>query len=390
MYMWFDFQFKKRVFIFLSLLSSFLISWIIISPEVGKSIVNFGSRLNSTVETFLAGITVKKTVTDKVLTNSLSTIDFVAVSPKIDTILPTKSLFLRSITVQPSIKPSKIPVISLTRPPARQTPTRSPSPSPTNIPIPTKISPRSPSPTKSLAPRATAIPTPKVVSYRNPLGLPPPSSKIHDLAVEIGEKVGVPPALILTFMHIETGDRFYNGDNIFIEKYSKPGASLLFNYFKLMPDSCLLNSCSAAGPMQMTIGYDSYNDTTCSRCDYNINNNKLGCGNAWNRVVGQVKSLIGSSSVSPCNIKENIYGAAINIKNISNQYQGDADCTRGYQSREIQNMLPIENGMKWNIKAVYLAGCHYYGDCVTKNSNSGNKNYCQYLWDSLPPEHKIL
>ena len=158
---------------------------------------------------------------------------------------------------------------------------------------------------------------------------------------------------------------------------------------------CKINQCGAAGPMQMTIGYDSYNDTTCSRCEYTKKNyiekgKKPVCpANAWNSVVREVKSLVGSSSVSPCNIRENMYGAAIKIKRDSTVYVGAGiDCT--WPHPDIYKMQPVVNGIKWNIKAVYLSGCHYYGDCVTKNPNSGNKNYCQYLWDSLPPEHKIL
>ncbi len=374
MYMRFDFQFKKRVIIFFSLILSFLISWIIISPEVGKSFVNFGSRLNSTVETFLAGITVKKTVTDKVLTNSLSNIDFTAVSPTLKIILPTKSLFLRPTTVQPSIiKPSKTPV-PLYRP------------SPTKIPLPTKVPPRIPSPTKSLVPRATAIPTPKVVSYRNPLGLPPPSSKIHDLAVEIGQKVGVPPALVLTAMNIETGDKFYSRDNAYIEQYSKPGASLPFSY-----SECSLTQCGESGPMQMTVGYDSYGDTKCTRCTYPTAQGSCPA-NAWGGVSEQVESLVGSSSVSPCNIRENMYGAAIKMKNDSTyvtattKYGGviDTDCAPFIKSK------PIVDGMKWNQKAVYLTGCHYHGSCFTRYPRLNNRTYCEILWDALPPEHKIL
>lgn len=367
MYMRFDFQFKKRVIIFFSLILSFLISWIIISPDIRKSVVNYGS--------FLANIKIGKTTLENVQTDTSSTIDFTAVSPTLKIILPTKSLFLRPTTAQPSVRPFKAPTsIPLFLP------------SPTKILLPTKTPTRIPSPTKSLAPRATAIPTPKMVSYRNPLGLPSPSSKIHDLAVEIGQKVGVPPALILTVMNIETGTKFYNKDNAYVDKYSKPGATLPFSYY-----DCSLNSCSAAGPMQMTIGHDSYNDTTCSRCSYNINNNKLGCNNAWAGVSGQVKSLVGSPSVSACNIRENIYGGAIKMKSDSTyvtattKYGGviDTDCAHSIKSK------PIVNGMKWNIKAVYLTGCHYYGSCSIRYERLNNKNYCEYLWDSLPPEHKI-
>lgn len=368
MYMWRSFRFKKRISIFLSLVFSFLISWIIISPKVRNSIINYGS--------FLAKIKVGKTASEKVLTDTSSTIDFTAVSPTITVYLisPTNLLLKRPTVIQPTVRPIKTTVL-----PYR--------PSPTKAPTPTKIPPRVPSPTKLLAPRATTIPTPKVLSYRNPVGLPVPSSKIHDLAVEIGQKVGVPPALILTVMNIETGTKFYSKDNAYVEKYSKPGASMPFSYYE-----CSLNSCSAAGPMQMTIGYDSYNDITCSRCQYNINNNILGCNNAWAGVSGQVKSLVGSSSVSPCNIRENMFGGTIKMKSDSTyviattKYGGviDTDCAPSIKNK------PIVSGMKWNIKAVYLTGCHYYGSCSTKYERLNNKTYCEYMWDALPPEHKIL
>jgi len=391
------FVFKKRGLIFLSLVFSFLISQVLASSlflnetplysfsKIEKSIVGFKSRLNNTVDTFLAGITVEKTVTDKALTNSLSTIDFAVISPTIDIVFPTESLFLRPTAVQPSVKPSKIPVVNKVRP----TPTsiQLSRPSATKIPSPTKVPPRPPSPTSPLPPPPTTIPTLKVVNYPDPLGLPRPSSKIHDLAVEIGQKVGVPPALILTVMNIETGGKFYSRDNAYVEQYSIPGTSMPYSYAE-----CFLNSCGAAGPMQMTIGYDSYNDTTCSRCSYNINNNKLGCNNAWAGVSSQVKSLVGSSSVSPCNIRENMYGAAIKMKYDSTyviattKYGGviDTDCAPSIKSR------PIVSGMKWNIKAVYLTGCHYYGSCSIKYDRLNNKTYCEYIWDALPPEHKIL
>jgi len=403
MYMWHGFRFKKRGLIFLSLLFSLLISWIIIPSiflndtplfsfsKVQKSIAGFRSRLNNAVDTFLARITVEKMVTDKATTNFSPTVDFVVVSPTVDIVLPTKSLFLRPTSVQSSFKPSKALVISLTRPPTR--PTNPPSLPPTNILLPTKISPRIPSPTKSLAPQATTIPSPKVVSYKNPLGLPPPSSKIHDLAVEIGQKVGVPPALILTIMNIETGGTFYSRDNAYVEQYSKPGASM-----KNLWGECKINSCGAAGPMQMTVGYDSYNDTACSRCPYTVehyikkNLAPVCPANAWRGVSEQVKSFVGSSSVSPCNIRENMYGGVIKMKYDSTyvvavtKYGGtiDTDCVPFIKDK------PVVDGMKWNRKAVFLTGCHYYGACTIKYERLNNRTYCEYLWDALPSEHKIL
>src|SRR3989338_804454 len=123
MYMWHGFRFKKRGLIFLSLLFSLLISWIIIPSiflndtplfsfsKVQKSIAGFRSRLNNAVDTFLARITVEKMVTDKATTNFSPTVDFVVVSPTVDIVLPTKSLFLRPTSVQSSFKPSKALVI---------------------------------------------------------------------------------------------------------------------------------------------------------------------------------------------------------------------------------------------------------------------------------------
>lgn len=387
----------QRRSIFLSLLLSLLISWIVTSAlflsgtplfslsKVQKSIVGFRFKLNNSINKLLAGVSVKKTLTDKAISNYSANTDFIAMSPTIDIVFPTKSLFLRPTSVQPSIEPSTAPVVKKIRPiPTNISLYR---PSPTKTPLPTKIPTHVPSPTKSL-PRPTTIPTPKVVSYRNPLGLPPPSSKIHDLAVEIGEKLGVPPALILTIMNIETGARFYNRDNAYVEQYSKPGA-----YMKDLWGECRINSCGAAGPMQMTVGYDSYGDKKCPRCQYTINNQLSSCpANAWNGVVGQVRSLVGSSSVSSCNIRENIYGGAIKMKydsiyvKATTKYGGviDTDCAWTIKAE------PITNGMKWNMKAVYLTGCHYYGSCSIKEPRLNNKNYCEYLWDNLPPEHKLL
>lgn len=177
----------------------------------------------------------------------------------------------------------------------------------------------------------------------SPLNSP---SNLNDIFNEVGQKVGVPPKILEAVMTIEMPSTF-NLSSQQIADYSSPG-----NYWP----ACGPNICSAAGPMQMTIGIDDNGDTSCPVCGAGF------CPNAWASYGEAVNSYGGyPHQANPCNIRDNVYGSAAKLRN-------DSQAT---------------TSSDWTQEQVYRAATRYYGSCDDKYSYErlGNRTYCQFVWD---------
>lgn len=173
-----------------------------------------------------------------------------------------------------------------------------------------------------------------------------PPSNLNDIFNEVGQKVGVPPKILEAVMKIEMPSTFNLSPQQIID-YSTPT-----HYWP----ACGPNICSAAGPMQMTIGIDGNGNTLCPACGAGF------CPNAWASYGGAVNSFGGYlHQANPCNIRDNVYGSAAKLKN-------DSQAT---------------DSINWTQEQVYQAATRYYGSCASGYSYQrlGNRTYCQYVWD---------
>jgi hypothetical protein len=171
-------------------------------------------------------------------------------------------------------------------------------------------------------------------------------SNLSDIFNEVGQKVGVPPKILEAVMQIEMPSTF-NLSSEQITDYSTPT-----HYWP----SCGPNLCSAAGPMQMTIGVDDNGNTLCPACGAGF------CPNAWASYGDAVNSFGGySHQANPCNIRDNVYGSAAKLKNDSK----------------------AADSLNWTQAEVYRAATRYYGSCGDnyRYQRLGNRTYCEYVWD---------
>ena len=171
-------------------------------------------------------------------------------------------------------------------------------------------------------------------------------SNLNDIFNEVGQKVGVPPKILEAVMKIEMPSTFNLSPQQIVD-YSTPA-----HYWP----ACGPNICSAAGPMQMTIGIDGNGNTSCPACGAGY------CPNAWSSYGGAVNSFGGYlHQANPCNIRDNVYGSAAKLKNDSQ----------------------ASDSLNWTQAQVYQAATRYYGSCAGNYSypRLGNRTYCQYVWD---------
>lgn len=174
---------------------------------------------------------------------------------------------------------------------------------------------------------------------------PPVSSSLTGIFNEVGSKVGVPAKILEAVMRIEYPSTF-NLSSSEIASYSQPG--------NMIPD-CGPNLCSAAGPMQMTIGIDDQGDYSCPRCGAGF------CPNAWSSYGSSINSYgTYTHDPLPCNLKDNVYASAAKLRNDSG----------------------ANDPSDWTQDQVYRAAESYYGSCSEnyRYERLGNRTYCEFLW----------
>mgnify|MGYP001594656622 FL=1 len=188
--------------------------------------------------------------------------------------------------------------------------------------------------------------SPTIAQNQVPISSSNIPSNLNDIFNEVGQKVGVPPKILEVVMKIEMPSTFDLSSEQ-IANYSAPNRTW---------PSCGPNVCSAAGPMQMTIGVDANGNKLCPRCGVGF------CPNAWSSYGRAVNSFGGyNHQANPCNIRDNIYGSAAKLKNDSG----------------------ASGSSNWTREQVYQAAARYYGSCSDKHrySRLQNRTYCEYVWD---------
>ncbi len=206
--------------------------------------------------------------------------------------------------------------------------------------------PCSTGPTPTISTSVTEIPTPSVSVSPTPIT---DGSLINfrELFSEIETKFGVPSRITEAVLTIESPN-LLNLTSDQINLYSQPGNTI---------PGCGPNVCSATGPMQMTIGTDNKGSTFCSACGSGRT-----CPNAWSyygNSVNNYNSPPHSSNV--CNLRDNVYGAALKLKSESKA-----------------------TSMPWTKEQVYRAAESYYskGACSDnfRYKRLGNRTYCEFVW----------
>lgn len=187
----------------------------------------------------------------------------------------------------------------------------------------------------------TGFPTGPTPDSSSPPVPKPAFASLRDIFQEVGGQIGVPPLILKAVMQIEMPSTF-NLTSDQVKEYSTPG--------KTIP-GCGPNVCSATGPMQMTIGVDNTGNSLCPNCCWKgvCRNTQGGCPNAWATY---------GSGLAPCNLKDNVYGAARKLKKDSGAM----------------------SSVDWTQEQVYQAARRYYGDCTVAYSRLGNRTYCEYVW----------
>ncbi len=173
---------------------------------------------------------------------------------------------------------------------------------------------------------------------------------LKDLFSEVERKVGVPERVLEAVLYIESPQFYYLPDTV-LEEYLSG---------KLI-DGCVPNQCSAVGPMQITVGVDTYGSSLCSNCCWKGKclDSRGGCPNQWGIYGKAINIYAGEKGVpNPCNLRHNIYAAAAKLKNDS-----------GAQD------------LNWSKEQVFTAAERYYGDCSVKYKRLGNRSYCEFVWE---------
>lgn len=176
-------------------------------------------------------------------------------------------------------------------------------------------------------------------------------NSLDDLINEVGLKVGVPKKILKGVIKIETGDKYFNLSSEKINLYSQPG--------NIIPN-CEINSCSATGPMQITIGVDKYGSSSCSFC-CNPNRCLTSCPNQWQIYGSAVNIFTGKThQPNPCNLRDNLYAGAYKLK-IDSQ---------------------ASNPLNWSYEEISRAATRYHGSCSDnyRYERLGNRTYCEFLW----------
>lgn len=190
-----------------------------------------------------------------------------------------------------------------------------------------------------------AVKSEKSIEPTSPPSSSDTSTSLAAILNEASQKVDVPERILEAVLKIESPSTLSLSPDE-IRSYSTPGAVI---------PGCGPNYCSAAGPMQMTIGIDNKGNTSCPACGAGF------CPNAW-ATYGTSVNTYGqyAHSSNPCNLKDNIYAAALKLKKDS----GAADANN------------------WTQDQVYRAARSYYGSCDDKYrySRLGNRTYCEYVW----------
>gem|GEM_PF-3663097 len=170
-------------------------------------------------------------------------------------------------------------------------------------------------------------------------------TSFREIFNEVGGKMGIPPRLLEAVQAIEHGDYLTNFTPEQVNTYSTPG--------NVIP-RCGPNSCSAAGPMQMTMGIDDRGSSVCAHCGAGLTQ----CPNMWGAYGKSINTNGGYSHVSnPCNLRDNIYAAAAKIKSDSGN-----------------------KGGIWTKEQVFAVGLHYYGSCSERFDFINGMSYCEFLW----------
>jgi len=177
------------------------------------------------------------------------------------------------------------------------------------------------------------------------------SIDLYDLFNEVGRNIGIPTAILAGVMHIEYPSTFALSPKE-IAKYSAPGG--------IIP-GCAPNVCSATGPMQITVGIDGSGSSSCPSCCWNGKclDRKGGCPDQW-RLYGTAVDVYGGGThtPNPCNMRDNIYAAALKLKR---------DSGTAYPNN-------------WSKDDVYRAARSYYGNCTVKYKRLDDRTYCEYVW----------
>lgn len=221
-------------------------------------------------------------------------------------------------------------------------------------------------------------------------GVPPPypdavtdeekcSQKLRDLFIAAGKWAQVPAGVIAGVAKIE-GRQIFGYTDELIEKYSAASGGSGIDGQAIDPANSTPNSCSAIGPMQMTVDYDSdYPPVTFS------------CGDvteppyAWNtyKTAANKADVTSTSNPDARNIRNAVYGAAWMLKCMS--WTPTDECKNAdfsqYDYDDPENATdddwegpPGEFGEADGSKGeVWRAAKGYYGSC-------GN-NYCQDVWE---------
>lgn len=254
--------------------------------------------------------------------------------------------------------------------------------------------------TPTITPLVTQTPTPEISPITTPT--PPDSSlasSLHDPRgsralktefIEAGNFFNVPPAVLASVSWIEGNNVWGYTDNQ-VDEYVQSGVKDPF--WTNRSGECRMNACSAAGPMQFTLGtqaaynYGYSRGDICTGCmghsKYSpgylvcIANPLLSLPNAWEGYKNSVKENPLYSNRTPvvCNIRDSFYAAAKKIKTDS----------RTSQETRV-----------WDKEAVANAGWRYYGQCGRCDQNGdpelskGGRNafacnrlgmsYCEYMW----------
>ncbi len=221
-----------------------------------------------------------------------------------------------------------------------------------NIDVPSL--PQTTSPARSSSsgspPGTLTTPTPSLSPTTSSTSAPSSRTKItslQSLISEAAQKVNVPEKIIEGIISIENPAVFNLSDEE-ITRQSTPDNNL----------TCLIASCSEQGPMQMTTGRDRDGRTDCPQCCWN--GQCIGyCPNAWSIYGHGVNTYGGySHAPNPCDLRDNIYAAALKLKTDS----GAANATN------------------WTREEVNRAGLRYHGNCSYPYERLGNRTYCDYLW----------
>lgn len=193
---------------------------------------------------------------------------------------------------------------------------------------------------------------PEVSGLPNPPTNPNPTfTSLHELFNEIASKVGLPQKILEGVVIIEGGGiqgSLFNATPEQIKEWATPGKEMT---------PCGNNACSARGVMQLTTGADDKGDPTCPRCA----GAKGTCPNAWGAYSAEIKD----HTPLVCNLHDNIYAAAVKLKNDSH----------------------ASSPISWTKDEVYRAAVRYYGSCdsnhkYTRDFGEGKMTgtYCELLW----------